>query len=276
MAKTSAKKSSKPNRRTRRGLANRGADEGLRIWGIHACREAIINPKRRVRSIATQGPSPDWLATTLARADGFSLSRPQPDQLDRTDFAALVPEQAVHQGIVMAVDPLAGPSLDELIETTADASHGLLVVLDQVVDPHNVGAIIRSATAFGALAVIVQDRHSPPLTGTLFKAASGGCEHVPIVPVANIARALRKLSESGVMSVGLAESADISLDQFEPPAGCAIVMGGEGAGLRRLVAESCDILASLPTFGAISTLNVSNAAAVALYHVSGRQRFGNR
>lgn len=272
----SIKKATKQARQPRRGQANRPPREGLRIWGIHACREAIVNPKRRITAITTQGPCPDWLVTAIAQAEGAGITRPQPKALDRAEFTALVPDQAVHQGVVMTIAPIAGPSLDDLIDRMAGAKSGLLVVLDQVVDPHNVGAIIRSAAAFGTLAVIVQDRHSPPLTGTLFKAASGGCEHVPIVTVANIARALRKLSDGGVMSLGLTEGADMTLDRFEPPSACAIVMGGEGAGLRRLVGESCDFLVSLPTFGAISTLNVSNAAAVALYHISGRQRFGNR
>jgi len=234
-----------------------------------------MNPRRKVRSIATPGSPASWLTDVLGQADNAGIARPQPEELERQEFLALLPEQAVHQGAVLTVEPIAPPSIKDLIEQSRSIEPSLLVVLDQVVDPQNVGAIVRSAAVFGALAVIVQDRHSPPLTGALFKTASGGCEHVPIVPVANIARTLRTLSDAGITSIGFAEGGETALGQFEPPDACAVVMGAEGTGLRRLVGESCDMVISLPTFGPISTLNVSNAAAVALFHISSRQRFSN-
>lgn len=249
--------------------------EVMQIWGIHACQAAILNPKRKVRKISSQGPAPDWLTDVLTDADGLGVERPTVTELDRREFLALLPEQAVHQGAVLSIDPIATPSLDQLIEQSRTNTPALFVVLDQVVDPHNVGAIVRSAAVFGAMAVIVQDRHSPPMSGTLFKAACGGCEHVPIVSVANIARTIKRLSDAAITTLGLAEAGNRTLGQFEPTESCAIVLGAEGAGLRRLVSETCDQLVSLPTFGPISTLNVSNAAAVALFHISGRQRFGN-
>lgn len=269
------RKSPKPGRRRDQGDSAGRKDGQIIIWGTHACREAIANPDRRITSIRLDRDAPDWLKEALDAAAEVGNPRPRPQVMARPDLQALVPPQAVHQGIVLHVEPLQPLMLESLIDEALARDTALLLVLDQVEDPHNVGAIVRSAAVFGALAIIVQSRHTPPLGGTLFKAACGGCEHVPLVPVTNIARALEALSRAGIATIGLAEQADREIGAMEPEARTAIVLGGEGAGLRRLVAESCDSLVSLPTPGPISTLNVSNAAAVALFHVSARQRIGN-
>lgn len=263
---------SKPGRRSSSASVS---SDSILIWGHHACEAAIRNPARRVQSIATDRKPPTWLNDALAETSQSGIDRPSPKTLDRTALAGLVPDQAVHQGVVMAIAPLPSPSLDGLIAKAHSQDTSLLIVLDQVVDPHNVGAILRSAAVFGALAVIVQSRHAPQINGTLFKIASGGAEYVPILPVTNIARALTALSEGGITTIGFAEEASQDLRDITPSAHSAIVMGGEGTGLRRLVSQSCDLIAKLSTPGPISTLNVSNATAVALHHIDGRQRFSN-
>jgi 23S rRNA (guanosine2251-2'-O)-methyltransferase len=165
--------------------------------------------------------------------------------------------------VVIEVEPLEDIWLADLLAEAPERA--VLLVLDQVTDPHNVGAILRSAAAFGAGAVILTERNAPSTTGVLAKAASGAIEHVPLVHVTNLSRALIELQEAGYWCVGLAEEAKHHLDGIDLSAKTALVLGAEGEGLRRLTREHCDELARLPTGGAIGSLNVSNAAAVALY-----------
>ena len=150
----------------------------------------------------------------------------------------------------------------------------IIVVLDQVTDPHNVGAILRSAAAFGALAVLVPEHGAPAVTGVLAKAASGALEAMPLLRVANLARALERIKQAGFWSLGLEEKADKTLGELDLPARIALVLGAEGSGLRRLTREHCDFLGRLPTRGSMASLNVSNAAAVALYALSQRTTQG--
>ncbi|MDQ3481964.1 MAG: RNA methyltransferase [Pseudomonadota bacterium] len=185
---------------------------------------------------------------------------------DVADLGRLVPNDAPHQGVVIEAEPLDDFWLDEILSNSPEAA--VLLVLDQVTDPHNVGAILRSAAAFGAIGIVTQDRHSPPESGALAKAASGALEMVPWVRTVNLARALGEIAEAGFWRIGLAGDADLDLKEALGPKRIALVLGAEGPGLRHNTREHCDALAKLPITGAVESLNVSNAAAVALYAAS--------
>ena len=185
---------------------------------------------------------------------------------DVADLGRLVPHDAPHQGVVIEVEPLDDVWLDGLLHDTPERA--VLLVLDQVTDPHNVGAILRSAAAFGAVGIVTQDRHSPPESGALAKAASGTLERVPWARVVNLARALEEIGEAGFWRIGLAGDAQTELKDALGPPRIALVLGAEGPGLRPNTREHCDALARLPISDAIESLNVSNAAAVALYAAS--------
>jgi 23S rRNA (guanosine2251-2'-O)-methyltransferase len=228
------------------------------LYGQHAVAAALANPKRDIRRL---------LATEEAMRDVAPPADLRPELVERRTLDQLLPG-AVHQGLALLAEPLPEPSFDDLIG--AIEADSLFLLLDQVTDPHNVGAILRSAAAFGAQAVIVQDRHSPPLSGALAKAASGAIELVPLCRVVNLARALRDLKDAGVHTVGLDSAAAAGLAEALAPGPLALVLGAEGEGLRRLVGETCDRLARLPTRPPLASLNVSNAAAIALY--AARQR----
>src|SRR4051795_6991497 len=179
------------------------------------------------------------------------------------DLGKLVPNDAPHQGVVVEVEPLEEIWLDDLL--TGAPERAVLLVRDQVTDPHNLGAILRSAAAFGAIGIVTQDRHSPPESGVVAKAASGALERVPWVRVVNLARALEEIGEAGFWRIGLAGDADTDLKDALGPNRIALVLGAEGAGLRHNTREHCDAVARLPITDAVESLNVSNAAAVALY-----------
>src|SRR5437868_2116963 len=219
-----------------------------RIYGFHPVAEALRNPRRKfVRLLATKNAA-DRIASKI---NGEIVL---PKELDR-----LVGSDAVHQGLVLDALPLAQPRLDQI------ERKGLILLLDQITDPHNVGAIMRSCAAFGATAVVTTARHSPEASGVLFKAASGGYEHVPYVKVTNLARAITELKEYGFFIIGLDSEAQVTIQAAATPPPIAVVLGAEGKGLRRLTRQTCDVIARLDMPGAIKSLNVSNAAAVALY-----------
>lgn len=241
-----------------------GAPEGEWIFGLHPVLAALANPARDCLSLA---------ATTAGAAHLPADSPLRPQIMESDSLARRLPPGAVHQGLALQVAPLPELSLEEAC-APRPGRRGLVVVLDQVTDPHNVGAILRSAAAFGADAVVVTERHAPHATGTLAKAASGALEHVPLVRVVNLARALDALAELGYWRVGLAEEGPGAIASLPDVDHVALIMGAEGSGLRRLTREHCDLLAHLPIQGPISSLNVSNAAAVALYAVT--QRSGPR
>jgi 23S rRNA (guanosine2251-2'-O)-methyltransferase len=194
-----------------------------------------------------------------------------PEALERHAFERLLPAGSVHQGIAALVEPLVPPDLLEICDAAESSGSSLLLILDQVTDPHNVGAILRSAAAFGAQAVVVTERNAATESGVLAKSASGALEHVPLVPVTNLARAMAQLKEAGFWCIGLGAEGGETLAEIDLSGRVALVLGAEGAGLRRLTRDNCDKLARLPTQGPIGQLNVSNAAAIALYEVARRR-----
>ena len=234
----------------------------IRLYGLHAAEAALANPQRRVRAIYATLNAAQRLALT-AQPGRAPLHIVAPRDLDR-----MLGAEAVHQGILIEADPLPEPDFATL-ETAK-----LVVILDQVTDPHNVGAVLRSAAVFGAQALVMTARHSPPLAGALAKAASGGLEHVPVVLVANLARALADLGEMGFLRAGLDSASQEFFENLPAPEKLAVVLGAEDRGLRRLTAELCDGVCALSTAGSISSLNVSNAAAIALHmaHLKMRNR----
>ena len=239
------------------GRASAGA---VRLWGRHAVEAALKNPDRNHRKL--------WATREgIASLDGelpadFIVEYAQP-----ADLARLVARDAPHQGLVLECDGLEDVFLDEVMQ--GDPTRPL-VVLDQVTDPHNVGAIMRSAAAFNAAAIVTQDRHSPPESGTLAKSASGALEVVPWVRVVNLARALEEMAEAGYWRIGLDGEGKATLGEALPAGPVALVLGAEGEGMRHNIKQHCDAIARLPMSGAVESLNVSNAAAIALYAMTVR------
>ena len=243
--------------------------QGVLLWGVHAVREAWLNPQRQCFNLWLTTNSQAEFQSTLRQTDQARLTRPMPKVLEKAELDDMLPRQAVHQGVILEVAPLPELTIEDILYT--DPLPRLLLVLDQVTDPHNIGAILRSAAAFGAGGVIVTERHAPNVTGVLAKSASGALEHVPLVSVVNLARALKDLRAANYWCVGLAEEGVHDLADIKMNGKTALVLGAEGDGLRRLTRENCDELARLPTGGAIGSLNVSNAAAVALYEAKRQQ-----
>ena len=194
------------------------------------------------------------------------LGRVRQEIADGDTVSRLLPAGAVHQGVALQCDHLPGRDLDDVLDAP-DAKRRIVVLLDQISDPQNTGAILRTAAAFGAAAVIVQDRHSPPESGTLAKAASGALDTVPYIHVVNIARTLEQLGDKGFWRIALAGDGETPLKDAIPAGDVALVLGSEGSGIRRLVRERCDAAAFVPIDHSIESLNVSNAAAVALYEM---------
>ncbi len=232
---------------------------------------ALANPERRWRYVAVLAGQEEEAAALVTNARALRHGDSEAIRvLDRATLAALLPEGAVHQGLALEADPLDPFDLDDLLRTLHDVERAVLMVLDQVSDPQNVGAVLRAAAAFGARGVIVPAHGAPPATGALAKAASGALELVPLVTEVNLARALDRLKEAGFWSCGLDERAPRLLAEIDLGPRAALVLGAEGDGIRRLVRERCDHLARLPTTAAMPSLNVSTAAAVALYQVAGK------
>jgi 23S rRNA (guanosine2251-2'-O)-methyltransferase len=238
------------------------------VWGAHSVEAALLNPRRRLRRLLATEAGFERVASPASQR-GVRVERVTEDEITRR-----LPRDAVHQGLLLECEALPQLSLHEAVLDPA-AGARLVVVLDQVTDPHNLGAILRSAAAFGALSVVVQERHSPPLSGTVAKAASGALDRVAVVEVVNIARALAELKDAGFQVLGFDSDAAYDIGNLDLAGDTALVMGAEGDGLRRLVRETCDRLVRLPTAPRLPSLNVSNATAVALYEVT-RQRKSRR
>lgn len=244
-----------------------GPREPGRVWlfGMHAVRDALGNPARiKHRLIATRNAC-DRLAEEIAAA-GIT-----PEMVDPRRFNAPIDPQSVHQGVAMEVEPLDWGSVSELCAPGAESP--VVLLLDRVTDPHNIGAILRSAEVFGARAVIAPHRHSAPETGALAKSASGALERQAYLRVPNLARAMTALKEMGYHLIGLDGEAEDDIGRASKGAAglpLGLVLGAEGPGLRQLTRESCDRIARIPATGSFGSLNVSNAAAVALYAASQR------
>ena len=256
-------------RRTLRGRAGRmqggrgsgrGAKGTVRLWGRHAVEAALLNPERKHRKLWATREGIDSLDGELPK--DFPLEYAQ-----AADLARLVARDAPHQGLVLECEPLEDVWLEDVLNGDPRRP---LVVLDQVTDPHNVGAIMRSAAAFGACAVVTQDRHAPLESGVVAKSASGALELVPWVRVVNLARALEEVAEAGYWRIGLAGEAEATLAEALPAGPVALVLGAEGEGMRHNITQHCDALARLPIAEAMESLNVSNAAAIALYAAATR------
>jgi len=239
----------------------------LWLYGAHAVLAALANKARKIRRIVLTVEALRSHAASIQRARAL---RPLPGEetTERQELDRLLPPGAVHQGIAVLAEHLDSPGIEDIGRLAQNRDHAVVMVLDQVTDPHNVGAILRSAAAFGALAVVVTDRHSPEETGTLAKSASGALEVMPLVRVTNMVRALEQLKEAGFWTAGLAGEATQTLAQAKLSGKIALVMGAEGEGLRRLTREHCDHLVKLPMSDLVESLNVSNAAAISLYELA--------
>jgi 23S rRNA (guanosine2251-2'-O)-methyltransferase len=239
----------KPPWRGREGAS----DDTVILYGWHTVTAALANPKRQIRKLLLT----ENAARRLSEEKIDTRVTPEivrPNLIDQR----LGPD-AVHQGMLAEADPLTSPGIDAL------AQDGIVLVLDQITDPHNVGAILRSAAAFAVKAIVTTARHSPEATGVLAKSASGALELVPLVTVQNLARALTEMNERGFLTVGLDSQGNENLDAVALRQPLALVLGAEGKGLRQLTRETCGVVARLDMPGEIKSLNVSNAAVLALY-----------
>lgn len=239
----------------RRSQRHSGSDRSL-IYGTHAVEAVVANPRRVVHRLLATRNAAERLIPALNHRNLV------PEIVTAAQIERLLGTDAVHQGLAVETEPLLSPALADL------AGMPLVIVLDRVTDPQNVGAVLRSAAAFGAGALVMTERHAPPATGALAKAASGALEHVALVPVKNLARALDTLARQGFERIGLDSGAAEPLEACAASPPLALVLGAEGTGLRRLTRETCDRLCRLTTSGPIASLNVSNAAAVALHSVT--------
>jgi 23S rRNA (guanosine2251-2'-O)-methyltransferase len=238
----------------------RDHDGPVVLYGFHSVVEALANPRRKlIRLMATEN--------ALARlAEAGVATRIEAEQVRPGAIDRLLTPDAVHQGLYLEAEALDVPSIETI------PADGLVLALDQITDPHNVGAIVRTAAAFAVDAIVTTARHSPEATGVLAKSASGGLEHVPLVLVQNLSRALTALGDRGHLRIGLDSDGETELDAAPlGTGGVTLVLGAEGKGLRQLTRDTCDVLARLDMPGAIRSLNVSNAAAIALYGVRRRK-----
>ena len=247
--------------RTRRSEAK----ETVWLFGLHAVRDALLNPRReKIRLVVTKNAF-DRLE------EAIGTSGMEPEIVDPRKFDVPIDEGSVHQGAAMEVRPLNWGSLADV--AISGTGQPLIVLLDRVTDPHNAGAVLRSAEVFGARAVIAPKHHSAPETGALAKTASGALERQPYLRVTNLADAMQELRDAGYLLIGLEGEAELSLSEAVAQAGTraiGLVLGAEGPGLREKTRETCDLLARIPYSGAFGSLNVSNAAAVSLYAASQR------
>lgn len=246
------------------------AGEPYWIYGVHAVLAALANPVRTCLRLLITASADKDLQTKVSKARQSVPGGPEIESLDRREIERLLGSGAVHQGVALLAGPLGDVAIEDVLPP-AGTNEAVIVVLDQVSDPRNVGAVMRSAAAFGAAAVVVQDRHGPPVAGALCKAASGAVEWVPLVRTVNVARTLKTLKDAGFWCLGLDGGAKEILAGADLTGKVALVLGSEGGGLRRLVQDSCDLLVRVPISDPVESLNLSNAAAVSLYEFRRRR-----
>lgn len=254
-----------PERGRPDGRGERPNPHGAWVYGIHTVLAALANPERSCHRLLLTQEAAHSLGERLAGIRARRKDLPQAEIVPRETLVSRLGADAVHQGIALLAGPPPERDLGDICRAAGMREKAAVVVLDQVEDPRNAGAVLRSAAAFGALAVVVTERHAPPMTAVLAKAASGALETVPLVRVTNLVRALDELKEAGFWAVGFDAAAETPLDQAQMAAKTALVLGAEGKGLRRLTRESCDLMLRIPMEQTGASLNVSNAAAIALY-----------
>ena len=241
------------------------------LYGIHPVLAALANPRRRALRVLMTSDAETSLGARLdVLAQSHPAGLPRPEILTRESIDRILPRGAVHQGVAAQVQGLDDTDIEDICRATEGQDSARVVVLDQVTDPHNVGAVIRSAAAFGAAAVVLPERNSPGDSGVLAKAASGAVERVPLVRVVNLARALDRLKQAGFWCVGLDADASTPINEADLSGKVALVLGAEGEGLRRLTREHCDLMVRIPINKGLESLNVSNAAAISLYELARR------
>jgi len=258
------KKSATPSAQGPPRARRRSNETPARLWlyGRHAVAAALANPRRKLHRILATKNALDWLENApVAKGVRARIEDARPDAIDARLHAG-----AVHQGLAAEVDDLSRARLKDVCAPAE--RRRAVVVLDQITDPQNIGAVFRGAAAFAARAIIVQERRTPPLAGALAKAAAGAIETVPCVKVVNIARALEALGRLGYDTIGLASEAETAIADLDKTAPLALVLGAEGAGLRPLVAKTCARHVRIPIAPAMESLNVSTAAAIALYEIT--------
>ena len=233
--------------------------EGLWLYGLHPVRAALANPTRKLKKAVLTAHAAEEIGAKL-------LGRVRHEIAEADAVARLLPPGSVHQGVALSCEPLQKKPLEEVLGTAS--GRRVVLVLDQITDPHNAGAILRTAAAFGVAAVVVQDRNAPPESGVLAKAASGALDIVPIVSAVNLSRELETLGKLGFWRIALAGDGESSLKDAVPAGDVALVLGSEGSGIRRLVRAHCDGAAFIPIAAQMESLNVSNAAAIALYELN--------
>lgn len=268
------------------------------LYGVHAVREAWLNDARTVHALYITQSTLRGFENVILEGTNKGLRRPHPTIVDKNKISKMLPKGAVHQGIALACSSLEEMDERDLAIRLHQKKRSVIAMLDQVTDPHNVGAILRSASAFGIDGVVIQKKHAPSLDGVLAKTACGAVDHIPVAKATNLKRALEELQAAGFVAAGLDERGETVIGPLETmvqdiqpnfkkttvkPLGVhheekntqisqkvILVLGSEGAGIRHLVKETCDGLVKLPTQGSISSLNVSNAAAIAFYALMNR------
>ncbi len=235
------------------------------LYGLHAVREAWLNEARSVQALYLTPQSQNSFEQDIHLARKQGLARPAPSIIDKQQLENMLPRGAVHQGIALSCSAAPECDVQDLIIKCHQQDKAVIVILDQVTDPHNVGAILRSASAFGIDGVIMQKKHAPTLDGVLAKTACGAVDHIPVAYATNLNRCIDEFKKEGFFVIGLDEHSHQSIGEIDVPEKSVLILGSEGDGMRRLLKENCDHLVKLPTQGRIASLNVSNAAAISFF-----------